>query len=215
MEPTAPMGHAVIVAGGDVSSRIPLPDRGFVIAADSGYDHALAAGLRVDVLVGDLDSISPSGQLHAEANGVDVLAYPSDKDLTDLEIALRTAVERGATHIDLHGGEGGTVGHLLAGALSLTADYLTGIDLRWHVESGLVQVARPGHPVSIAGPPGTRVTIVPVGDVSGITTTGLRWPLAGASLPAGSTRGVSNELERHPATVEVGAGTALVVAEGP
>lgn len=214
MDTTAPTGQVVIVAGGDLRTRIPSPGGAIVIAADSGYDHAHAAGIPVDVLIGDLDSISPTGRRHAAATGVVVTEHPADKDFTDLELALRIAVDRGATSIDVYGGEGGTVGHLVAGALALTSSLLDGIDVRWHVESGTVRVARPGHPVSVSGTPGDVITIVPVGNLVGVTTTGLQWQLDGDALDAGSTRGVSNRLEQSPATVRTDAGTALVIVEG-
>ena len=48
----------------------PCPPRAFVIAADSGLEHAAALGLGVDVLVGDLDSASAEAVRAAEAAGV-------------------------------------------------------------------------------------------------------------------------------------------------
>ena len=46
------------------------------IAADSGYALATALGRRVDVLVGDLDSIDSESLLHAESSGVDIRRHP-------------------------------------------------------------------------------------------------------------------------------------------
>jgi len=46
--------------------------------------------------------------------------------------------------------------------------------------------------------------------VTGITTTGLRYALADASLEPGLTRGLSNELLATEATLEIGAGALIV-----
>ncbi|MGI9667440.1 MAG: hypothetical protein ACR2N2_10100, partial [Acidimicrobiia bacterium] len=58
--------HAVIIAGGDAVSPITVPVGAIVIAADSGYDEAVRQAIPVDLIVGDMDSISPEGLTHAE-----------------------------------------------------------------------------------------------------------------------------------------------------
>lgn len=59
------MGETIVVfPGGDpppASVLDGLPDAAYVIAADSGFDHAHRLGVKIDLLVGDLDSISPPG----------------------------------------------------------------------------------------------------------------------------------------------------------
>ena len=206
-----PTTRAVVIAGGDLGVDLPEPDGGVVIAADSGYDAAMRAGLDVDVLVGDLDSLSPAGMDHAIATDVTVERHPTDKDHTDLDLALRSAVGRGAVIIDLYGGEGGRLDHLMGGALLLTSDEFAGTRIRWHTTSGTAHVARPYTSVAIHGTPGDIVSILAPHGASGITTTGLRWQLAGASLAAGSSRGISNEITSPRCTVEVDEGTLLVI----
>ena len=66
-----------------------MRDKGYVIAADSGMDHALALGVEVDLLVGDLDSVLPESIPLAKR----VERHPWDKDVTDLELALLAALE--------------------------------------------------------------------------------------------------------------------------
>jgi thiamine pyrophosphokinase len=62
------------------------------------------------------------------------------------------------------------------------------------------------------GAPGDLLTLLPVGGpASGVRTTGLRFPLDGERLDAGTTRGVSNELAETSATITVDEGALLVV----
>ena len=174
----------------------------------------MGAGVDVDTLIGDLDSLSSVGLAHARAHGVVIDEHPADKDATDLELALDAAVVAGARSIDLFGGEGGAPGHRLAGTMLITSQRLRGIRMRWHVRDALIEVLRPDTPVSITGPPSAYVSIVPVGDVTGVRTRGLRWRLAGETLPAGSSRGTNNRLDADHGTITIGSGVALVVTEG-
>lgn len=186
-----------------------------VIAADSGYDHALRHSISVDVLVGDLDSISPEGLSHAEEIGVEIEVHPRDKNCTDLELAIQTAIARNASAIDIYGGEGGRLGHLIGVALSTVHRGPEPLDITWHAAAGTVRAATPDHPVRFTTRPGRLMTLLPIGDAQGITTTGLKWPLRDATLEVGASQGISNESTADHVTIEVGSGAVLVILEGP
>ena len=66
-----------------------------------------AVGIDVDVLVGDLDSVSAEGLAGAEAGGVSVERHPVDKDRTDLDLALQRVVDDGFAECLVLGGGGG------------------------------------------------------------------------------------------------------------
>src|SRR5689334_18888700 len=119
------MRTALVFAGGDPPPRelvAGLDRSALVIAADSGLDHALALGFRADVVVGDLDSVTPDALAHARADGAEVELHPAEKDETDLELALRRAVALGMRRVTVIGGGGGRHDHLLANALVLGSD---------------------------------------------------------------------------------------------
>ena len=102
--------HAIIVLGGEriTSLCAPLPEKALVIAADRGWDNALALGLMPDVLVGDMDSIS------AVPDGVELHRSPAVKDETDAQLAIRCAVSRGADSLTLVGRIAGRADHTLS-----------------------------------------------------------------------------------------------------
>ena len=92
---------AIVVAGGPLIW--PPPDSALlghlrgapdaprfdeVIAVDGGLDVALAAGLIPTLLLGDLDSVSPSALGWAKQHGIPVVEHPADKDDTDTALAL-------------------------------------------------------------------------------------------------------------------------------
>lgn len=214
-------GHRVqdktvlVFAGGDmVNPGRPLPDADLVIAADSGLEHAQAAGMEVDLVVGDLDSVSPVALKAAQEGGVEVERHPPDKDATDLELALAAAVRHGAGRIVVAGGGGGRIDHLLANALLLASPGWADVDVEWLVGSARVLAVR--EEATIEGEPGDVLTLLAIGEpVDGVTTEGLEYPLDDDVLLASSTRGVSNVFVGDTATVRVRNGILLVVHEHP
>ena len=188
----------------------PLPAADYVIAADSGLDHAAALGVAVDLLVGDLDSISPEGLAAAREAGVDIEQHPADKDATDLELSLAAAVRHGAARIVLVGGGGGRIDHLLANAMLLASPGWADVDVEWLVDSAHIVAIR--HRAVIHGAPGDILTLLAVGEpADGITTDGLVYELSDEVLLASSTRGVSNRLAGDSATITVRHGVLLAV----
>lgn len=207
----------IVVTGGDPVERsdLPvLPPGAVVVAADSGIDRAHDLGLRVDVAVGDFDSVSSSALEAAERDGAQVQRHPEAKDATDLELALWAALDLQPARIAVIGGHGGRLDHLLANALLLASAAFAGVDLVAQMGPARVTVVRRSS--HLDGSPGDLVTLLALhGRASGVTTEGLLYPLHDAELAAGSTRGVSNELTAPTATVQLRSGVLLAVQPGP
>lgn len=208
--------NVIVVTGGDPVDPAhldELPAGALVIAADSGIEHALAVGLRIDVAVGDFDSVAPAALQAAADAGALVERHPEAKDETDLELALDAAVARGATVVYVLGGHGGRLDHLLANALLLASPRYSHLSLVARMGAARVTVVR--GEATLRGCVGDLVTLLAVGGAAeGVTTQGLRFPLHDEVLHPGSTRGVSNELGEPAATVRVAAGVLLAIQPG-
>jgi thiamine pyrophosphokinase len=208
-----------VVAGGEsIADRVrDLPAYDLVIAADSGVDRAHAAGLRIDIAIGDFDSVTPEGLEKAEADGARIETHPSAKAATDLELALEAAVKEKATDIVVVGiGGGPRLDHFIANVLVLASPRFDACDVSARSERARVDVVQGGRePTELVGRVGDLVTLLPIGgDAHGVTTTGLHYPLNHESLRVGSTRGVSNFIETEPASVCLSEGTLLAIVPG-
>jgi thiamine pyrophosphokinase len=206
----------VVFTGGDAlppGVAEGLPAHAYVIAADSGLHHALALGRRVDLIVGDLDSVSRDALASAEGAGALVERHPVAKERTDLELALDRAIELGASRVVVLGGYGGRVDHFVANALLLAAPRYASVAVEARVGAARLFVVH--HTVELAGCSGDLVTLLALGGPArGVTTVGLRYPLDGETLVPGSTRGVSNELVAERARVRLDDGVLLVIQPG-
>jgi thiamine pyrophosphokinase len=204
---------AIVFAGGDRPTRdalVDLPERALVIAADSGVEHALALGFRVDLVIGDLDSADPLAVDEAAAAGAEVDRHPAAKDSTDLELALLAARDRGAGDVVVVGGDGGRLDHFLANALLLASPVLAAVRIRARMGDAEITVVR--HRAELTGHPGGLCSLLPAGGPThGVLTEGLRYPLDHETLEPGSTRGVSNEFLATTATVTLDTGVLLAV----
>ena len=203
----------VVVAGGDPPSPHAadgLPGDAYVIAADSGLDYAPSLGLRVDLVVGDLDSVNPDALVAAEAAGITVERHPVAKDQTDLELALDRAIARAPERVVVIGGAGGRFDHVVAGVLQLAHERYGHVAMEARFGAARLTVVRGEQ--ELHGQPGDLLSLLPVGGPArGITTTGLLYSLVDEDLLPGTSRGVSNELEAQVATVSVRDGVLLAV----
>ena len=205
----------VVVTGGSPPKpavTAHLPDDRVVIAADSGLDHARRLGLHVDLVVGDLDSVSAAGLAAAERDGVPVERHPTAKDAIDTELALEAALARGAGRIVVVSGGGDRLDHLLAGLFTLVHPMLRDTVVEAWMGDAYVHALQGPARADLEGPAGAYLSLLPVhGPVDGVVTDGLRYPLRSEPLHPGSSRGVSNEFLGGPACVALERGALLVV----
>jgi thiamine pyrophosphokinase len=208
---------AVVVTGAaalPADALAAIPPHAVIIAADGALDHALAAGLAPAGLVGDLDSVSGRGLAWAKAHAT-IERHSPDKDLTDTELALRTATDLNPDRLLLIGA-GDRLDHLLAAIGALGHPRLTSIPVieGWWGPNRLRVVHGPGQ-ARLALPVGTTLSLLAIhGPCSGVHISGVRWPLVDAELAAVVGLGVSNVSTEPDVTIRVSSGVLTVIVSG-
>lgn len=200
-----------LLNGPALKARIETWNPDQVIAADGGSRHASTLGLRIDLVVGDLDSMKVSQRETLRAQGTQFEHFNTQKDETDLELALLHAVDQGATEIAVVGIVGDRLDMVLANMHLLTLDALSLIRVElWLGRQTAWLIRPPGE--ELEGAPGDTLSLIPLkGDVTGVTTNGLAYPLQGEKLFFGPARGVSNVMEKDVCRVDLEAGILLAV----
>ena len=159
-------------------------------------------GILPDIVIGDMDSVR--GDYSAE----NIKVYPTRKDYTDSELVIDYAIETGFTELLLFGMTGTRMDHTYAN-LSLLLK-CRDIDAVIIDSNNIIRMVF--DKVTIDGKRGDTVSILPFcGDVIGVTTTGLEYPLNNSVIKIGTSLGVSNKMTDNVCTVEIKAGTALVL----
>ena len=161
------------------------------------------------MVIGDFDSLDPRTLARLKQAQVPIETFPHDKDATDGQLAIERALQTRPSELWLLGFLGGPrLDQALANIL-LLADLeapATMLD-----ERNEARVLRSGGSHSWRAEPSEVVSLIPIeGDVTGVRTQGLRWPLDGETLKAGDTRGVSNEPSGNNVHVAIDEGALLV-----
>lgn len=183
-----------------------------VIAVDAGAEHCEAAGIVPGLIIGDLDSLSEGTELRLKAEGTLVARFPSDKDESDLDLAIVEARARGATMVTMCCVEGGRTDHFLAaiGSLARAADMHPVIvepdTTVWLVDASNDDL------LEVAGV-GTRLSVLPIEGAAVVSVDGVRWPLSHERLDPLSSRGISNVVTAAAATVRAHEGVVVVIAD--
>jgi len=206
---------AIVVLGGTPPTRAIkqyIPAHQLVIAADSGLHGAIDLGLRVNVVIGDMDSVDKAVLAAVEANGTTVTQLPRDKDSTDAELALLKAVEMGANKIVLITKGGGRLDHELGVFAVLQNPNLRHCTIEAMWDNSILHLIHGPASVTVTGKVGSNVGLIAAGGpAEGITTSGLKWALANETLAPHSSRGVSNQMVHETATISVQVGSLFVV----
>lgn len=204
----------VILCGGRITDytfmRKYLNGADLVISADSGARHCKGFDVVPDLLVGDFDSVSDDDYMGLKSAGVETVQFPVEKDMTDSELAIDIALEKGCSRVILLGALGTRLDHSVSNLFLLKKllDRGTeGILADENNEARLIDSS-----LTLERELNLFVTLLPIGgSAKGVTTQGLYYPLKNAALEVGSSWGVSNRFSSGKATVTIQEGTLLVI----
>jgi len=211
------MKTALVFANGSANDgaavRRALANAGesLVVAADGGARVAQYYGLTPNLVIGDMDSLSQEEISALRSAGVKLRRFPAEKDQTDLELALRWAVDQGLKDIQIIGGLGGRFDQTMGNVQLLALPELSGALVRLISGKESIWLARPGNNI-IQGEKGDTLSLIPfTAVVHNITTQNLHYPLKGEDLVLGPARGMSNVMATEQAEVAFREGILLIV----
>ena len=205
-----------VVAGGQIrdlsffqSKLLEFKPSG-IICADSGAGHLYPIGVIPQVIVGDMDSLSPEALDYFKEQGCKIIRSPEAKDETDTQLALEYAFEMAPDEIYLFGAVGSRIDHTLANISLLVPGVKKGIHIKlideW-CEAFIVS-----HEYVVDGEIGQTVSLLPFSDVvKGITLDGFEYPLKNGVMEMGRPYGISNRLTAKRGVISVSSGYLLVI----
>jgi thiamine pyrophosphokinase len=206
--------RAIIFANGNSVERETvqpwLDAETLIIAADGGARNALAIDLKPNVIIGDMDSFDPTDRPALEQSSARFIVHPTRKDYTDLELAIRYALDQQAAELIIFCALGGRWDQSLANLMLLTLPELRDVPTRIVDQQETIVVIRDR--AEIAGRAGDTLSLIALaGDAHGVTIEGCEYSLYEAVLPFGATLGISNVLKESTARITVKDGIVLAI----
>jgi thiamine pyrophosphokinase len=201
--------RAFIFTGGDVhTDGIVEHPRGndLRIAADSGYNNAARLGEKVDVFIGDMDSVGAVSL----PKGTEVVRLKPEKDVTDTQAAVELAFDRGCREIVIIGGIGTRLDHSLSNLYILENMYLRGVHCI--LDNGKNRVRYTRNCELIAKSHFRYLSLIAADPiVKGVTVEGCKYPLKNERLTRDLQFAVSNEIVENCAFVSVKRGGIFII----
>ncbi len=215
------MSHnCYIFTGGQVFARsikelgLTPKDGDLIIAADSGYLTAKRLGITPSLLLGDLDSLDKSKIKGDELDFVEKIIVSPIKDDTDTQLAVDTALKRGADRIFIIGGLGGRLDHTLSTVFLLEYVALRGAECIITDGRNRVRLmCADGEMTALSVEAEYKyLSLVALTDrCEGVSVSGVFYPLNNAELTRSYSYAVSNEITEDSAKITLLLGRMLVI----
>ena len=208
----------LIVSGGRIEDAFVLGllkknNYQTMIACDSGMEFFWRNKICPDLILGDFDSADSCVADAFRARGdVRLEQFPSEKDWTDTELALRRALELSPGRIDLVGATGTRLDHVLGNLQLLAIGAQEGVPVFLMDPHNRIRLIE--RPLSLKKKEqyGKFVSLIPHGGpVYGLTLKGMKYPLDGATLTPDVSLGISNEIVDDEAYISFSAGRLFVL----
>ena len=203
------MKNYLISIGGNSTSNVLSIESNFeeIIAVDSGVEHLFKLSLDPTTLIGDLDSISKKSLDEVKKNGVKILAFNSNKDQTDFELALNYLEEAEKSKVYIIGGESGEIDHLISIFLLIPSKsffeniiWLYGdkrIIFRQKLELNIKKL--------------TKFSIIPLSDLTNLSIDGAEWNLDNKDIQFGETLTLRNNTNEEQLNIRCDKGVFALI----
>lgn len=183
-----------------------------IVAIDGGVGNAMQIAVIPDIVIGDMDSVSPRAKNFLKRNKTEILLFPVEKDKTDFELAIDYVLAKGLNKIVIAGLSGGRTDHAL-GNWSI----LINLFEKRYLEN--ITVLEKDQTISFvrsewksAVKRGDIISILPLpGGADGVSTKGLKHKLTADKLKFGTSRGISNRAQDKNVRIRLKQGSAMIV----
>jgi len=203
----------LIVSNGSIRDYKRLGDAidyvNFIICADGGLEHLIKIDIVPDLVIGDLDSISPDGLKYLEDKEIPLEKFPSIKDKTDTELAMEYLIGRGFTEIVFMGVTGSRQDHSMANIFLLGTLLDRGIKGRIIDDNNIIQIV--DDYLELSPSKGHYVSLIPLSEKGiKVSLKGFFYNLDMKTIGFASTFGISNEIIEDMGSIQIHSGKALV-----
>ena len=180
------------------------------IVVDGALELTHRLRLLPDYIVGDFDTVDQSLLEFYDSDRI--LRHPPEKDQTDTELAIETAMEYRCTEIVLLGATGSRLDHSLANIFLLERLLEQGIHAVIQDASNRLYVKKDSFCIDRKQAFGNYFSLLPLTEkVEHVTLTGFKYPVQDMTFYRKYTLGVSNEITGEKAAVEFSEGIFVVV----
>ena len=203
----------VIIANGDLEYTSDIikiiKNAQMIISSDGGARHLRMLNISPHVMIGDFDSINQEDLSFFKKKEIKILNFPLKKNHTDTELCVSYALEKKASDITLLGVTGSRLDHTLANIFLLKK--LAKLNIEARIINKHNEIFIVTNFIELKGKPKELLSIIPVTQkVTGITLTGLEYPLKNASMQMGDSLGISNVFKKSVVSISIKSGVLIV-----
>lgn len=170
-----------------------------LVGVDGGARTLRRLGLSPQVVTGDGDSLTDDERTWFASQGARLIPTP-DQDYTDLDKALQWVRAEGATKVTVFGATGGRLDHSYS-VLSALLKHAPTLSLALVDETARYEAVVGCWECAGEERIGRTLSLMALGRVEGITTTGVQWPLTEDWLAPGQRDGTLNRITEATVTV--------------
>ncbi len=188
-----------------LGSLLPLWKNSLVLCADGGYLYASRLPIKIDAIIGDMDTVNPD--LLNPKEKPQIILRPS-QERGDFEKALLYLQHSDIKKILLLGITGGRTDHIF-GNFSVLFRYLDDFEFEIYGYDAKVYCVHHKH-ITFATKPGTPVSLIPWPYAMNVLSSGLQYPLDDMNLVPSASEGTSNVAVKDEVSLTLQRGNLIV-----
>lgn len=208
------MKKGLIIASGTINDldllKKEIFKHDYIICADGGIKYIYDMNVKIDGIIGDLDSVDDRFSKFINKNNIPIMKFPIEKDETDTELAIKYLSDKGCGYITLMGVMGSRMDHTLANIFLLKKLAGNNIEGRILDENNTIVLSKDY--MKIEKREGYYLSIIPI-TPSGVMVSlrGFYYPLRNSLIEYGTTLGISNKLVDEEGEIFITKGEALII----
>ena len=207
--------NACIITGGTISpnflsKHLKTHSYSLLLVVDGALELTHSLHIQPDYIVGDFDTVSEELLEFYEKDSI--LRHPPEKDQTDTELAVETAIRFQCEEIHFLGATGTRLDHSLANIFLLQRLLQQGIFGVIYDAYNKLYLKNATFQLKKQEAKGEFFSLLPLTQtVEQVTLTGVKYPVKNRTFYREDTLGISNEIIEDEATIEFTKGIFIVV----